>query len=178
MDRMARHHPLLVLLHWLLALLIAAMLGLGFFVLTATPNADAHKLVLLRWHMATGMGIAALMLLRLAVRLFTVPPPPAGDGRHLLDRLAAIGHVAAYLLVFALVATGFATGLLAGLPAIVFGASGDPLPPTFAAYPTWMAHVVLAVLLLIFIAVHVAHALARRRLVRRMAFGRRESAPR
>ena len=70
--------------------------------------------------------------------------------------------------------------LLAGLPAIVFGGSGDPLPPTFKIYPTRVAHGYVAALLAGFIVVHLLaalyHQLVRKDgLFRRMFLGRRVS---
>jgi len=52
--------------------------------------------------------------------------------------------------------TGYATAIVAGLPDIVFASSGDPLPPTFAIYPTWVAHFCLAAVLVSLIVLHVA----------------------
>lgn len=80
-----------------------------------------------------------------------------------------------------MVGTGYATGILAGLPAIVFGGSGDPLPRSFAIYPTWVAHRYLAALLAGLITVHVLaalyHQFARKdALFRRMSLGRRSAA--
>jgi cytochrome b561 len=74
--------------------------------------------------------------------------------------------------------TGYATGILAGLPAIVFGGSGAPLPRTFNIYPTFVAHGYFAVLLVGFIALHVLaafyHQFVRKDgLFRRIFFGRR-----
>lgn len=40
---MARYHPLLVALHWLLAILIIAALFAGFFLLAAMPNSARKK---------------------------------------------------------------------------------------------------------------------------------------
>jgi cytochrome b561 len=79
-----------------------------------------------------------------------------------------------------MVATGFATGLAAGLPEIVFAGSGAPLPESFSAYPTWVAHSWLATLLAGFVALHVGAALhhqlvQRDGLLRRMGFGARAS---
>ena len=118
-----------------------------------------------------GMLILALMIVRFIVRLWTAKPPPA-------NRLAPVVHWGFYLLVVLMVATGFATGLAAGLPEIVFAGSGAPLPQSFAAFPTWVAHFGLATLLLGFIVLHVGaalhHQLVRRDgLLRRMGFGRR-----
>jgi cytochrome b561 len=71
---------------------------------------------------------------------------------------------------------------LAGLPEIVFGYSGAPLPPTLMAYPTRVAHGHIAALLVGFIILHVLAALyhqfvIKERLLRRMFFGRRMSNP-
>ena len=55
MKQVFRYHPLLVTLHWVLAVLIIAALAMGFFVLAAMPNVDPQKIGVLRVHMAGGM---------------------------------------------------------------------------------------------------------------------------
>ena len=104
----------------------------------------------------------------------------ATTGYPLLDRIAPISHYGFYVLVVLMVATGFATGILAGLPAIVFGGSGAPLPSTFMIFPTFVAHGWLAALLAGFIVLHVLAAfyhqfVKRDRLFTRMFYGRRAS---
>jgi cytochrome b561 len=78
--------------------------------------------------------------------------------------------------------SGYATAILAGLNRSVFQGSGDPLPPSFAAYPSFMAHFYVALLLVGFIVLRVLAALYHQfargnRLFRRMWFGRRVSGP-
>jgi cytochrome b561 len=154
-----RYHPLLVILHWLVAGLILAALLLGYFVLAAMPNADPAKIKLLLLHMSGGMAILALMVVRFLVRVCTRHPPSATSGHPLFDRLVPVVHYGFYALVLAMVATGYATGILAGLNRSVFQGTGEPLPPNFAAYPTFTAHGYLAFLLAGAIALHVAAAL-------------------
>jgi cytochrome b561 len=178
MKPVSRYHPLLVTLHWLLAVLIIAALTIGFFWLAVTPNADPQKIGVLRLHMAAGMLILALMVIRFIVRICTARPPAATTGHPGLDRLAPVSHYGFYVLVVLMAGTGFATGILAGLPEIVFAESGDPLPPSFAIYPTWIAHFYLATLLVAFISLHTLAALyhqfvRKNGLFRRMFFGRR-----
>jgi cytochrome b561 len=181
-TRVSRYHPLLVTLHWLLALLIAGALAVGFFGLAAMPNTDPQKIGVLRVHMAGGILILGLMAIRLIVRMLTAKPARATSGHPSLDRITPLFHYGFYVLILAMVATGYATGILAGLPAIVFAGSGAPLPTSFTIYPTRVAHGYLAVALVGFIALHVVAALYHQfgkkdRLLGRMWFGRRALPP-
>jgi len=181
-KQVSRYHPLLVTLHWLLAVLIVGALILGFFVLAAMPNSDPQKLGLLLAHMAGGMLILGLMVIRLIVRILTSKPASATTGSPLLDRIAPITHYGFYLLVLLMVATGFATAIRAGLNRIVFQGSGEPLPESFTVYRPFVAHGYLAALLAAFIALHVLaafyHQFVRKDgLFRRMWFGRRALNP-
>src|SRR5262249_10685640 len=146
MKQISRYHPLLVALHWVLAVLIIAELTLGFFGLAATPNSDPRKIGILRLHMVGGVLILALMVLRFIVRMRTSRPADATTGYPLLDRIAPISHYGFYVLVLMMVGSGFATAIIAGLGEIVFG-SGAPLPPTLMTYPAFVAHVFFAMLL-------------------------------
>jgi cytochrome b561 len=178
MSPVARYHPALVALHWLLALLIVGALAIGFFGLAGRPNTDPQKIGILRVHMAGGMLILVLMAVRLVVRLRTARPPRATTGHPLLDRLAPVLHQGFYVLVFLMVGTGFATAIISGLNQIVFGPPGLPLPRSLSIYPTFVAHGVLAATLAGFIALHVLaalyhHFVRKDGLFRRMLFGRR-----
>lgn len=178
MSPVSRYHPLLVTLHWLLALLLITALVAGFFQLATTPNSDPHKVDLLRLHMAGGMFIFALMLIRFIVRLRSAKPAALATGNPNIDRLVPLAHYGFYALVLLMVATGYSTGILAGLPAIVFAHSGAPLPHDFLGYPTRIAHGILAFVLSGLIALHIAAALwhqfiKKDRLFRRMFYGQR-----
>ena len=175
-----RHHPALVVLHWLLAALLLLALAMGTLVLKEMPNASPDKIGALRGHMVVGIAIGALMLVRLLVRWRTAGPVPALTGNRLLDGLGKIAHIGLYLLVFAMAASGMATALQAGLPEIIFGGSGAPLPESFAAYPARLVHGTVATLLLIQIGVHVAGAVYHQvvlkdGLLSRMGFGKRQA---
>ncbi len=173
-----RYHPLLVILHWLLALMIIVGLIMGGAVLSATPNSNPDKLFFLKMHMGAGMAILVLMVIRLIVRLFTKKPPHADIGNELVNKLGVMAHYAFYLFVFLVAGSGIAISLQAGLPDIVFGGSGAPLPETFDQYPPRMAHGLLTLVLKLIILGHVAafvwHQFVRKdRLFTRMWFGKR-----
>ena len=175
----SRYQPVLVTLHWLVALMIIGLLCLGFFVLANMPNTDPKKLDILVWHMAGGMFVFVLMIPRLIIRIWSARPATAPTGSPLLDRLASIAHYGFYVIVFLMIATGWSTGwLISG----VFQGNGETLPGTFAVFPTFQAHAVLATLLAILIAAHIAAALYHQfvlkdALFRRMWFGKRTIVP-
>ena len=175
----SRYQPGLVTLHWLVALMIIGLLCLGFFVLANMPNTDPRKLDILVWHMAGGMFVLVLMILRLIIRRWSARPATATTGSPLLDRLASIAHRSLYVIVFLMIASGWSTGwLISG----VFQPNGEPLPNSFAVFPTFQAHAVLATLLAILIAAHIAAALYHQFVLKdglfhRMWFGERTIVP-
>jgi cytochrome b561 len=180
--RASKYQPVLVILHWTLAWFIIASLAFGFFVLRTLPNTDPHKIDMLEWHMGLGMAIFAAMLVRFVVRRCSAKPAPAGLGTPASARAAGRAHLAFYALVFGMVVTGYATGLLAHLNDIVFARSGAPLPPSFDAYPTFRLHGWIAAILAVLIFLHVLgalwHWLVRRDgVMRRMGFGGRRIEP-
>ena len=176
----SRYQPVLVALHWLLALMIIGLLCLGFFVLANMPNADPKKLEILVWHMAGGMFVLVLMILRFIIRIRSAHPAAATTGSPLLDRLAPMVHYGFYLIVLLMVASGWSTGfLIRG----VFQPNGEEhLPDSFTVFPTFRVHAALATLLAILIAAHVAAALYHQFVLKdglfsRVWFGRRTIVP-
>ncbi len=153
-----RHHTALVVLHWLLAAALIFMLLMGTFSLDPLPNSSPDKIGALKGHMIIGITIGALMLLRLVTRLTTAHPTPAVTGNALLDKLGPLTHWTLYLLVFVMAASGLGTALLAGLPDIVFGGTGS-LPADFKEFLPRAVHGIVAKLLMVVIALHIAAAL-------------------
>lgn len=170
MTTVTRYHPLLVGLHWLLALAIIGNLAVGGLVLEEMANSDPAKPALLRLHMATGLAILALMVVRLVTRWRSRKPPPV-DGARSLRWLATANHWGLYLLTFAMVSTGLGTAQLAGLFPILEGKS-VPLPASFDVVPPFAGHVLFASLLLGLLALHVAAALWHAFVKRDGIFGR------
>jgi cytochrome b561 len=177
MPQVSRYHPLLVMLHWILAVLIMAALALGALVMVNIPNNDPMKLEALRSHMGGGMLILLLMLVRLVVRMRTQRPAPASTGNPALDRLAWASHRLFYVAVFGMAVSGMLMALQADLPAVLFG-KGGALPADFWVFPMRTVHYLFSRVLIALIALHVAgalyHALVLKDgLLRRMFFGRR-----
>lgn len=178
MTQVTRYHPLLVTLHWLLALLIVAALALGALVLVRIPNHDPMKIEALRSHMTGGVLILVLMLVRLVVRARTTHPARATTGHPALDRLAWVSHRLFYVAVLGMAGSGLFMALQTDLPAIVFAGKGA-LPADFWIYPVRTVHYAFSRLLMVLIALHVAGALyhaliLKDGLLTRMFFGRRK----
>jgi cytochrome b561 len=153
-----RYHAALIALHWLLALLLGMALLVGSQQLVHISNSSPDKLFALRAHMIAGGVILVLTLARLMVRLRTPKPPPAETGKPLLDKLASFTHVALYLLVLAMAASGIALAIQANLPAAVFVQTA-PLPANFDAFVPRVAHGLLSKALMALIALHAIAAL-------------------
>ena len=153
-----------VALHWLLALLIIGLIGMGFYM-ESLPFSPM-KLKLINWHKWAGICVLALSALRLLWRLARRPPelPPAVlavmPG---WQRVAHHGvHVLMYVLFFAVPLSGWAYSSAAGFPIVLFGKL--PLPDLLAANKALAAgikslHALSAMALAALVALHVAGAL-------------------
>jgi cytochrome b561 len=173
----SRYHPLLVVLHWVLAFFILGALALGALALAKIPTADPAKIEALRAHMSGGMIILVLMLMRLAVRISSAHPAPASAGHPLLDRLAWVSHRLFYVTVIAMASSGLIMALQTGAFDAVFFGHGQ-LPADFWAYRIRSVHYALSRLLMALIALHIVAAffhvfVLRDGLLGRMFFGRR-----
>jgi len=177
MPNISRYHPLLVVLHWLLAVLVVAALTLGALVMAKLPNSDPMKLEALRSHMFGGALILTLMLVRLFVRTRTAHPPVATTGSSLLDKVAWASHRLFYVLITGMVASGAIMVFQTGLFEIAYGGHGA-LPPDLWVYPIRSVHYLVSRFLMVLIALHITGALyhaliLKDGLLHRMAFGRR-----
>lgn len=176
---MKRYQPILVMLHWSLAALLIGALVMGGQVLAKTPNSDPEKMLSLQMHMSAGLLILGLMILRLLVRVMTKKPARADVGSAMLNKAAIGTHHLMYLLVIVTGISGVGIAIAAGLPAIVFGGSGAPLPADFNDLAARMVHGVTTKLLALLIVLHVLAAIYHQfirkdALFSRMWFGKRQ----
>jgi cytochrome b561 len=176
MPGTSRYHPILVTLHWIIAVLVIAALALGALVMAKLPNTDPLKIEALRSHMMGGGLILILMLVRLFVRMASAHPVAAPTGNPALGRMAWASHRLLYVLVLAQACSGLFMALQTGLPD-VFAGQGT-LAADFWSFPVRYVHYATARLLMGLIALHVTGALYRTfilrdGLLRRVWFGRR-----
>lgn len=170
-----RHHPLIRVLHWLVASLIIAALTMSALVMPLIP-ADSPELVdSLRRHMSAGLLVLVLTLLRFVMRRSAKKPPVLSSGMAWADWLARATHRVFDVLILLMIASGVGMAFSGGLFTVVFEGVG-PLPANLDALPLHAIHRYTAITLFAFIALHVAGALfhqfiLRDHLLSRMGFG-------
>ncbi len=115
-------------LHWLIALLMLGLLGLGFYMqdLPLSPQ----KLQFYAWHKWAGVTVFLLVILRLAWRV-THQPPPLPEGMPRWQQWAAQAtHLLLYVLMLAIPLSGWLMSSAKGFQTVWFGVL--PLPDLLA----------------------------------------------
>jgi cytochrome b561 len=147
------------LLHWLMAVLILAMLFIGAGM---AASASPRYATLVSIHKPLGIAILILVAIRLVNRLFNPPPPLPADMPAIQRFAAHASHWVLYALMFLLPLIGWGMLSAGGYPIVLFGPL--QLPPILAQNATVYAtlrqlHTILAYLLFATFLVHFAAAL-------------------
>lgn len=157
---LSRYSRTAMTLHWVLALLLAFQLALGWR-LEDFPDGPA-LFVAFQAHKSVGILILVLTVLRLAIRLVRPRPQLMGDSAW-AKALAHAVHVAFYIVLIGAPLTGWALVSTARMkvPTLLFNTI--PLPhlplPAFVHEPSEGAHGALALLGFVLFLLHVAGAL-------------------
>jgi cytochrome b561 len=146
------------ILHWLTAILVFAILLIGF----AMANEVGSYAALLTVHMTLGVAILAIVVARAANR-FTHRAPPLPNTVGPVEHLLVLGsEVSLYALLLLQPLVGWAMLSAAGRPVVVFGRWRLPGIAPFNAdtyFVLRQTHSVLAYLLVLVIAAHVSAVL-------------------
>jgi cytochrome b561 len=153
-------------LHWLMAIIVIAMLFIGVsMVSTLTPS----FLTLISIHKPLGIAILALAVLRLGVRLWLGAPPLPDDLPWTQALAAKLSHFVLYALLIAMPLIGWGMLSAGGYPVVLYGSLHLPkiLPHDDLLHAILLTtHTVLAYMFFATILLHVAaalfHALIRR----------------
>jgi cytochrome b561 len=125
-----------VALHWLMAGIILALVGLGLYMVRL-PDAgfDAVKITLIIVHKQIGMIALGLLLLRWLWRQINPLPPLVATIPQWQQVAAIVVHLSFYALMLALPVTGWLMSSYAGIPVLFFGtALPDPVPQNAALF--------------------------------------------
>ncbi|GAB3503374.1 cytochrome b [Curvibacter fontanus] len=121
-----RYGRLAIFLHWVIALLVAVLLGLGWYMMSVEEDPGSAPLFAL--HISLGLTVAFLIALRLAWR-FGNPPRSTETGPRWQARAARLTHWLLYLLLVLMPLTGFLGASFGGDGVAFFG----------MALPQWSA---------------------------------------
>lgn len=159
-----RYDPLARRVHWTVALLLAAVVGLGVSIaLTGRESAARAEILLL--HRSIGLLIFVLVLLRVGWRV-RHPPPRLPAGFPPLEAATAyVDHALLYLILVAMPLTGYITAAAAGHRVSFFGLFAVPplLPPNARlSIIADAAHIASQFFLYVLVGLHVAAAIMHR----------------
>jgi len=173
-NKPSRYHPLLVVLHWLIAIVMfsAVLLrpeeerrgrpeaGEGFSPPNASqPGNFPPRTPTVDIHMILGVGLAVLMVVRVIVRFATKRPGWASTGNKFLDVVGELTHLALYLLVFGILIAGGIIAYNDGLVATVLGTATTATAQGFGGFIFRGIHGLSWNLLFLLLFLHVGAAL-------------------
>lgn len=158
-DQHVRFTVLQRVLHWLMAVMVLAMLFIG---VTMVSTVGPVFVTLVRIHKPLGIAILVLVLIRLALRWKRGTPPLPKDIPPVQLAAAHLSHWLLYALLVAMPLIGWGMLSSGGYPVVLWGPI--QLPPILP-HIDWLhadlrkAHTVLAYLFFAVILMHVAAAL-------------------
>jgi cytochrome b561 len=155
-----RYNPVLVSLHWIIALLIFSTVllagdneGGGAATIAGIPTIGVHMLL--------GITILVLLIIRLIVRWRTRHPDWASTGNRFLDKVGEITHWALYVFVFGMTITGITLATRGNRFARTFGLASAAPSGQFRprGFSIGMFHGAIWFFLFLLILLHVGAAL-------------------
>jgi len=148
-------------LHWLTAVTVIGLFGLGLWMVDLTYYDDWYRTA-----PSIHKGIGVLLFLTLLVRLgwrFLDPRPPAEPGHAPWEQIAArIAHGLLYVLLFAVMVSGYLISTADGRPVDVFGLFEVPASVTGLPNQADLAgavHLALAISVIVIASLHALAAL-------------------
>ncbi|WP_085296742.1 cytochrome b [Cognaticolwellia mytili] len=94
------------LLHWLSAISVFAMFGVGFWMVDLTYYSPWYQKAP-HWHESVGILLLSATLLRLFWRLFSVKPQAIINHSKIERRASSTTHLVLYVLIFTLFISGY-----------------------------------------------------------------------
>lgn len=126
-----RFGQLSIALHWLVALAVYGMFALGLWMVTLGYYDNwYHQAPEL--HKSIGIVLFTVMILRLIWRFVSPPPKPLSSYSPLVRFSAIAAHLLMYVILFAILITGYLISTADGKPIEVFGLVS--VPATLAGY--------------------------------------------
>lgn len=158
----AQHYGLITIaLHWWVALIVIGLYPLGLYIDSLSYYDPAYRTVP-HWHKSIGLLLAAIMLVRIVWRFCSVQPAPLASHSLAVQRLAKAGHLALYLLILLVLASGYLISTADGRAIEVFNWFSIPALPALIEQQEDVAgeiHFIAATTLIIMASAHALAAL-------------------
>ena len=164
-----RYSPVLVTLHWIVAILIfgtAFLAGGGEGRREGGGAATIAGIPILGVHMILGITVLVLLVIRLIIRWRTQHPDWATTGNRFLDKVGELTHWALYFFTFSMTITGIFLATQGNRFARVFGLAGTTQLGQFPSgqfrprgFSIGMFHGVSWFFLLLLVLLHIGAAL-------------------
>lgn len=124
----ARYNRVAMALHWLIAALIAILLGLGWWMNEFVPDHSPLQDQIQWWHVSFGLTLLVLVAARIVWRAMRAPPAHASGLAAWERNLASVVHVLLYGLLLAQPLLGWALMSSRGEPLSLWGIPIPALP--------------------------------------------------
>lgn len=121
-----------ILVHWLMALGVFGLFGLGVYMVELTYY-DAWYKGSLDLHKSVGITLAALLLFRFGWRLLGTQPEPVAGSSKAMNRVAHSVHKLIYLALIVIVTSGYLISTADGRAIEVFNLFAVPALPESVA---------------------------------------------
>ena len=121
-----------ILVHWLMALGVFGLFGLGVYMVELTYY-DAWYKGSLDLHKSVGITLAALLLFRFGWRLLGTQPEPVAGNSKAMNRVAHSVHKLIYLALIVIVTSGYLISTADGRAIEVFNLFAVPAIPESVA---------------------------------------------
>ena len=175
MPKSARYTTVAIVLHWILALVIAGQLALGWLMQEIPKSPPGQRAAVFNVHKSIGITILLLMLVRLAWRLTHRPPalPPMPRWQ---AWAALANHWLIYAVLIVMALAGYLGSAFSGYPVRFFGLALPSWAAKNEAMKELMSNVhlacawVLAVAVLLHLAAVVKHELSDHDILERMGW--------
>lgn len=123
-----RYGLVAMLFHWVVALAVFAMYGLGLY-LDSLSYYDPNYRLVPHWHKSIGILLAVVLVARLIWRFLSMAPAPMGHHSAVERGLARWAHTLLYLLTMATIIVGYLISTADGRSVDVFSWFSVPALP-------------------------------------------------
>lgn len=169
-ENVERYDRVQVVLHWLIAVAIFFMIGLGLYMVglpkqsELPPGEESVRAFYFLLHKSMGLTLAMLIVLRLGWRLSHKAPPLPDSISKWQQRAAGAVHVALYGLMLAMPLSGYMQSMFSKYDTKLWGLTLPRLAEADAGMREnfTAVHEVLAFVLIALLVVHVAAAVKHR----------------